>query len=88
MLTWMSNAAGELRSSSSSPSTLKYSTWNGGNWIAPAVVASNLAGVSTHEADRHGSAAFIILARDPDEGVTDDGVLDLYTFDGARWSGA
>jgi hypothetical protein len=88
MLTWVSNAAGEFRSSPAAPSTLKYATWNATSWSAPAVVASNLAGISTHEADRNGSNAFIILGHDPDPDVTDDGVLELYTWDGVSWSAA
>lgn len=88
MLTWLSNAAGDFQSSSTHPSTLKFSTWNGTVWSAPAAIASSLAGVHEHAAARRGSAAFVVLSRDPDPAVSGDGVLDLYTWNGTTWTGA
>ena len=86
MLTWLSNAAGEFQSTSAHPSTLEFSTWNGSAWSAPAAIATSLAGVHQHAAARRGSAAFAIVSRDPDPATPDDGVLDLYTWNGTAWS--
>ena len=86
MLTWLSNAAGEFQSTSAHPSTLEFSTWSGTAWSAPAAIASGLAGVHQHAAARRGSAAFAIVSRDPDPVTPDDGVLDLYTWNGTSWS--
>ncbi|MGE5276880.1 MAG: PKD domain-containing protein [Acidobacteriota bacterium] len=88
MLTWLSNAAGEFQSSVAKPSVLKYALWNGASWSAPAAIASNLAGVHAHAAARRGTAAFVVLSRDPDPAVSNDGVLDLYTWNGTSWNGA
>ena len=87
LLTWLSNPAGEFMSTGGSPSSLKYSVWNGSSWSAPAAIATGLTGVADHAAARRGSNAFVIVPRDPNPGVTDDGVLDLYTWNGSIWSG-
>jgi uncharacterized repeat protein (TIGR01451 family) len=85
LLTWLSNEGGLFTSDAAHPSALKYAFWNGSGWSAPAVVSENLAGVSGHAAALRGSNAFVVLPRDPD--AADDGVLDLYTWDGAAWNG-
>ena len=87
LLTWLSNDGGLFTSDGANPSALKYAFWNGSGWSTPAVVAGNLIGVSGHAAALHGSGAFIVLPRDPDADAADDGVLDLYTWDGTAWSG-
>jgi PKD repeat protein len=88
LLTWLSNDAGEFTSTSQHPSSLKYSFWNGSAWSSAANVATNLAGVSSHAAAVRGAGAFIILPRDPDANVLDDGVLELYLWNGTAWSQA
>jgi PKD repeat protein len=88
LLTWLSNAAGEFQSTSAHPSTLKFSLWNGTSWSAPATIAGSLAGVHSHAAARSGSSAFVIVPRDPDPAVQNDGVLDLYKWNGTTWTAA
>lgn len=88
LLTWLSNPAGHFLSTSGSPSSLRYSIWNGSVWSAPGTVASGLVGVHSHTAARHGSNAFVILPRDPDPSTANDGVLDLYSWNGSSWSTA
>gem|GEM_PF-1959922 len=88
LLSWLSNPCGELISTATCPSTLKYSFWNGSSWSPPAAVASGLVGVSTHAAAIRGTRAFIVLPRDPNPNVAGDGVLDLFTWNGSSWSTA
>lgn len=88
LLTWLSNPEGELISTVTSPSILKYSCWKGTNWSTPGAVASGLIGVNDHVVALRGSNAFIILPRDPAPGVEGDAVLDLYTWSGSSWSTA
>jgi PKD repeat protein len=88
MLTWLSNGAGEFLSTAADPSTLRFSLWTGSAWSAPASIAAGLVGVASHAGARRGSAAFVILPRDPDPSAADDGVLDRYTWNGTTWSGA
>ena len=88
MLTWLSNADGQFQSSTGSPSSLMFSTWSGSAWSVPASIATSLAGVHAYAAARNGSNAFVILSRDPNPAVSNDGVLDLYTWNGTSWSGA
>jgi PKD repeat protein len=86
LLTWLSNDGGEFMSSSATPSVLKYAFWNGSTWSPPAIIAGSLIGVSNHVAATQGTNAFVILPRDPDPAVTNDGVLDLYSWNGSGWS--
>lgn len=84
LLTWLSNADAELMSTTNSPSTLKYSVWNGAQWSAPAVIAENLIGVNDYAVSLMGSKAFVVLPRIPAQ--DGHGVLDLYRFDESGWS--
>jgi PKD repeat protein len=86
LLTWLSNGAGEFQSTAANPSTLKYALWSGSAWSAPAAIGTGLVAVHSHVAARRGSAAFVILPRDPDPAAADDGVLNRYTWNGATWS--
>jgi PKD repeat protein len=86
LLTWLSNAGGEFLSTPASPSTLKYSFWNGTEWNTPAIVADGLVGVSEQTAAVHGTKANIILSRDPDSSLSGDSVLDLYNWNGSNWN--
>ena len=87
LLTWLSNAGGEFTSTQSHPSTLKYSFWNGSAWATPAAITSNLVGVNSTVHAINGNSAFIVVPRDPDPNSTNDGVLDLYKWNGTSWSG-
>jgi uncharacterized repeat protein (TIGR01451 family) len=88
LLTWLSNPFGEFLSTATSPSTLKYSFWNGSKWNDPEVIASNLVGVSSHVAALHASSAFVITPRITDLNGTGGSVLDLYKWNGSGWSAA
>lgn len=87
LLTWLSNPDAEFISSAASPSTLKYSVWDGSKWSAPAAVADGLVGVGEHAAAIRGDRAFIILPRATGADATGPGVLDLYIWNGSTWSG-
>lgn len=89
LLTWLSNPDGEFLSTAESPSTLRFSIWNAATqaWSAPATAASGLVGVASHTGAVRGTQAFLLISRDPNLAMADDGVLDLLTWDGANWSG-
>lgn len=86
LLTWLSNSGNEFTGTTSSPSVLKYSFWNGVSWGAPAAVASGLIGVSSHTAAIKGTKAFVIVPRDPNADAAGDEVLDTYSWNGTQWS--
>lgn len=88
MLTWLQNGAGEFLSTTENPSVLMFSLWDvtTQSWSSPSAIASQLVGVSSHASARNGSEAFVILPRDPDLATQDDGILELYTWDGITWS--
>jgi PKD repeat protein len=88
LLTWLSNPDGELLSTPESPSTLRFSIWNAATqaWSAPATAAFGLVGVASHTGAVRGTQAFLLVSRDPNLAMADDGVLDLLTWDGTAWS--
>jgi PKD repeat protein len=86
LLTWLSNSTGEFNSTSTSPSNLNYSFWNGSSWSAPATAATGLIGVNSHVAAMRAGKATVIIPRDPDQNIDGDGQLDVYTWDGTSWS--
>jgi PKD repeat protein len=88
MLTWLSNPNAEFVSTSSSPSNLQYSRWDGSTWSSPSNLASGLVGVGTHAAAIRGNAAFVVVPRDPSPDLANKGLIDLYTWNGAGWSAA
>ncbi|MHB1045553.1 MAG: PKD domain-containing protein [Thermoanaerobaculia bacterium] len=88
LLTWLSNAAGEFRSTTTSPSSLKAASWNGLSFDSPVVVASGLAGVSGQSSARFGSTGAVVLSRDPDPETADDELVDLYRWNGTAWAAA
>jgi PKD repeat protein len=90
LLTWIENPGGEFISTATNPATLMYSRWNSGtaSWSAPAAVASGLVGAVRHTSAVRGSQALIVLSRDPNPALEDDGELVLYTWNGTAWSAA
>jgi PKD repeat protein len=88
MLLWLSNPAGEMVSTVANPSTLRYSTWTGSAWTAPASVASGLVGIGGFTAALRGAEGFLVVPRDPDPAVVGDEVLEVYRWTGGVWSAA
>ncbi len=90
MMTWLKNPDGEFLSTTTSPSQLWFSLWDQDTktWSPPATVATGLVGVAEHAPALRDNEAFIVLPRDPNLDAPDDGVLDLYTWNGAIWSSA
>jgi PKD repeat protein len=88
MLTWLSNPDGEFLSTDTSPSSLKYSFWNGTGFSAPAELAGGLIGVGGHVSAVSAAGAVVLVPRDPDLLTIGDEVIDLYTWDGSAWSAA
>jgi PKD repeat protein len=43
--------------------------------------------VASHTGAIHGTQAFVLVSRDPDRTVADDGIIDLLTWNGTGWSG-
>ncbi|HVT15895.1 MAG TPA: PKD domain-containing protein [Thermoanaerobaculia bacterium] len=85
LLTWLSNPAGEFFSTPANPSTLKFSLWSNSGWTPAAPLATGLIGVGDHAPAFRGDRGVIIVPREP--APSSPGVLDLYTWNGAAWSG-
>jgi len=84
MLTWLSNPDGNLVSSKTSPSTLKFSLWNGQVWSTPAPVAAGLTeGAHTHKAALLGDRSIIVM---PLTGSGSNRNLTLFSRDGTFWA--
>ena len=88
LLSWLSNPDAEMMSTAVSPSTLKYCVRVGNNWSTPSIIASSLVGVNSHAAAARGTEAFVVVPRDVDENAANDGVLDIYRFNGNSWTAA
>ena len=89
MVTWISNATGELAGSADTPDTLHYAIWNGANWTLSGTIASQVTGtLEVGLGYRNVNSATLVVSLDTDGyfTTTDDIELFYSEWDGSAWS--
>lgn len=85
-LTWLENPQGEILSTSTAPSALRSSIWDGTSWTAPATIVANLVGVGSHALFASGPDVVVLVAANPDPELDGDEHIDIWTLQGTGWA--
>ena len=87
LLTWVANTANDIRGSSTSPNTLRYSRWNGSKWSTPQSFATIPYGFIKYDLKFDGAKGYLLMSLDTDNdpATINDHELFLLEYGSAGW---
>ena len=88
MLTWISNEANDIRGSSTAPSKLWYSLFNGTSWSSPQLVTEIPFGILKQSLIYNGTSGHIVMSLDidGDPATVADNELFRLAYSGGAWT--